>query len=297
MMRGPGDVVAVLGGVGHRPALLGDAALVDEVDDQLELVQALEVGDLRLVAGLDEGLEPVHDELRDAAAEHGLLTEEVGLGLLGERGLDGAGAGAADALGVGEREVPRLAGGVLLHRDDDGHAAALDELAAHEVAGALRGDHADVDARRRLDVAEADVEAVAEEQRVAVDEVRLDRLGVELTLLVVGREDDDQVGLGDRLGRREDAQALGLGLGAARGALEQADAHVDAGVAQGQRVGVALAAVAEHGHVPALDDAEVCVVVVEQLGHDVVSLSVVVKSGTAGVSRPAHRGRRAACGR
>ena len=55
-----GDVVAVLGGVGDRPALLGDAALVHQVDDQLQLVQALEVGDLGLVAGLGEHLEAVH---------------------------------------------------------------------------------------------------------------------------------------------------------------------------------------------------------------------------------------------
>jgi hypothetical protein len=53
------DVVAVLGGVGDRPALLGDAALPHEVDDELELVQHLEVGDLGLVAGLDERLEAV----------------------------------------------------------------------------------------------------------------------------------------------------------------------------------------------------------------------------------------------
>ena len=33
-----GDVVAVLGGVGAGPTLLRDAALVDEVDDQLHLV-------------------------------------------------------------------------------------------------------------------------------------------------------------------------------------------------------------------------------------------------------------------
>jgi hypothetical protein len=55
-------------------------------------VQHLEVGDLRLVAGLGERLEAVLDELRHAAAEHGLLTEQVGLGLLGERRLDDAGA-------------------------------------------------------------------------------------------------------------------------------------------------------------------------------------------------------------
>src|SRR6185437_11832488 len=41
----PADVVAVFGGVRHRPALLGYAALVHQVDYQLQLVQAFEVGD------------------------------------------------------------------------------------------------------------------------------------------------------------------------------------------------------------------------------------------------------------
>src|SRR5690606_21482650 len=46
---GTRDVVTGLGGVRDGPALLGDAALPHEVDDELELVQHLEVGDLRLV--------------------------------------------------------------------------------------------------------------------------------------------------------------------------------------------------------------------------------------------------------
>ena len=49
--------VAVLGRVGDRPAHVREAALPDQVDDQLQLVQALVVGDLGLVAGLDERLE------------------------------------------------------------------------------------------------------------------------------------------------------------------------------------------------------------------------------------------------
>ena len=81
-------VVAVLGGVGDRVAHPRQAALVHQVDDQLQLVQALEVRDLRLVAGLDERLEPGLDQRRGAAAEHRLLAEEVGLGLFLERGLD-----------------------------------------------------------------------------------------------------------------------------------------------------------------------------------------------------------------
>src|SRR3954466_12707117 len=87
-----GDVLAVLGGVRDRVVHVGDAALVDEVDDQLDLVQALEIGHLGRVAGLDEGLVAGLDELDEAAAEHGLLAEEVGLALLLEARLDDPGA-------------------------------------------------------------------------------------------------------------------------------------------------------------------------------------------------------------
>jgi hypothetical protein len=59
------------------------------------------------------------------AAQHDLLAEEVGLGLLRERRLDDAGAGAADGVGVGERQLLGLPGGVLLDGDQRRHAAAL----------------------------------------------------------------------------------------------------------------------------------------------------------------------------
>ena len=102
-----------------------DPALEDQVGDQLQLVQALVVGDLGLVAGLDERLEAELDQLRDAAAEHGLLAEEVGLGLLGERRLDHARAGGAERGAVGERELARVAARVLRDRDDGRRAVAL----------------------------------------------------------------------------------------------------------------------------------------------------------------------------
>ena len=108
---------------------------------------------------------------------------------------------------------------------------------------------------------------MAEEQRVPGDEVGLDGLGVELPLDVVGREDHDQVGLLAGLGGREHAQALGLRLRPALGTLGQADTYVDPAVAQGQRVGVTLAAVAQDRHVASLDHREVGVVVVEHLSH------------------------------
>ena len=154
--------VAVLGGVADAVAHPGDALLPHEVDDELELVEALEVGDLRLVAGLDERVEAGRDELHGAAAEHGLLAEEVGLGLFGERGLEAAGAQAADAGGVGQSLSLSVAARVLVHGDEHRHAFALFVLAAHDVTGTLGGDHGHVHRLRRHDLAEVDVEAVRE---------------------------------------------------------------------------------------------------------------------------------------
>ncbi len=50
-------VVAVLGRVRDAVAHVVQAALVEQVDDQLQLVHALEVGHLGLIAGLDERLD------------------------------------------------------------------------------------------------------------------------------------------------------------------------------------------------------------------------------------------------
>ena len=111
-------------------------------------MQALVVGDLRLVAGLDERLEAELDQLRDTAAEHGLLAEQVGLGLLGERGLDHPDARGADRGAVGERQLACVAARVLRDRDDGRRAVALGVERAHDVPRALRRDHDHVVALR-----------------------------------------------------------------------------------------------------------------------------------------------------
>ena len=203
----------------------------------------------------------------EAAAEHRLLAEQVGLGLLGERRLEHARPGAADGLGVGQGERPRVAGRVLLDADQHGHAAALRELAPDQVAGGLRRDHADVHAVRRADEVVPDVQAVREEQRVALHQRGRDRLRVQLTLQVVRDQDHDQVRFLARVGGRDHAQAVVGGLLPALGSLGQPDAHVDAGVAERERVRVPLAAVPEDGDVPALDHGQVGAVVVENLCH------------------------------
>jgi len=93
-------------------------ALVHQVDDEFELVHALEVSHLRAVAGVDEGLVAVLDQAGDAATQDGLLAEEVGLDLLLERRLDDARAGAADPFGVGQGLVLGVARDVLVDSDE-----------------------------------------------------------------------------------------------------------------------------------------------------------------------------------
>ena len=176
------DVVAPLGGVGDGVAHVGEAAAIDEVDDELELVEHFEVGALRLITGLGERFVARLDEGADAAAEHGLLAEEIGLGLLFESRLEHSGAGAADALEIAEAERVRIAGCVLMDGDESGDAAAFSEDFADAMAGSLGRSHADVDALGGNDGLEVNVEAVREHDQLAVGEIGSDFFGVQLGL-------------------------------------------------------------------------------------------------------------------
>jgi hypothetical protein len=237
--------VAVLGRVGDRVAHPADALLVHEVDDQLEFVQALEVGELGVIAGVDQRLVARAHQLGEPAAQDGLLAEQVGLGLVLERRLDDPGAGGADALRVGQRKVAGFAAGVLVDGDQGRHSAPLGELAPHEVAGALGRDHGDVDVRRRVDLVEVDGEAVAEHQQVAGRDPVADLLLPHLPVALVGHEHHHDVGARGRIRRARDLQPPSLRLVDRRRIGPQADHDVDPGLLEVERVGVALGAVAD----------------------------------------------------
>ena len=115
---------------------------------------------------------------------------------------------------------------------------------------------------------------MAEEQCVAGHQVRLDRLGVDLALRRVRSQHHDQVRLLAGLVRRQHPQTLRLSLRPAFAGFRQTDPNVDAGVPQGQRVRVPLAAEAKDGDVAALDQGQVGVLVVEHLCWHVRLLSV-----------------------
>ena len=183
----------MLGRVADRVAHVVQAALVDQVDDQLQFVQALEVGDFRLVARLDERLESGLDERADAAAQHRLLAEQIGFGFFGERRLDDARARDADALGVRQRQ--RAAPG-RWRPDGSANSAGVPAPSTYSSRTRWPGDFGATivtsTSGADRDGAEADVEAVREHQHVAGREVRLDRVLVELRRRRVGHEHHDR---------------------------------------------------------------------------------------------------------
>ena len=240
-------------------------------------MHALEVRDFGLVPRFDERLEAGFHERRYAAAQHRLLAEEIRLCLLVEGRAQHAGSRRANALCVGERVVERVAGRVLMHRHERGHASTLREHFAHAMSGRLRRDHRHVDAGRRDDLSEPHVESVREHQRLARAEVLAHVIAVYRRLRGVRDEQHDELRFLRRRLDRQHAQPRGFRLRAASRRVEQADAHVQPAVAQVERVRVSLAAEADDRDRAIFQPVDVRVLVVVQLrarGRGAVALSL-----------------------
>ena len=108
------------------------------------------------------------------------------------------------------------------------------------MAGALGGDHADVDALGCGDLVEVDREAVGEHQQVALGDAVGDLLVPDVGLLLVGQQDHHHVALAGGIGDVEDLEALLLGRRARRRIGTQADDDVDSRFLQVQSVRVSL---------------------------------------------------------
>ena len=270
-----GHVVAVLGGVADAEAHEVEPAAVQQVDDQLELVHGLEVRELGLVAGLDQRLERHLHQGRRPAAQHRLLAEQVGLGLLGEGRLEDTGTGRADRPRVGEHPPAGGARRIAMDGEQGRHPAAGLVHAPEQVAGALRRDHPDVDDARRIDAREVDVEAVREHQQLAGPQVRGDVGVVDGLLGRVRHEDHHDVRGLDGVRDVRHAQAGLLRQRTALRARGEPDDDVHAGLVEVQRMGVALAAVADDRDGLPLEGRRVrVIVVVHARGHRFTASSI-----------------------
>ena len=107
------------------------------------------------------------------------------------------------------------------------------------------------------------VQAVGEGQRGAFAHVVLQVLVVEVGLTFVRRQDHDDIGPGGGFGGGHDLEAVAFRRLGAGGAGTQRHGHfLDAGITQVQRMGMALAAVADDGNLLALNQVHVGVAIV-----------------------------------
>mmetsp|Transcript_29253 Transcript_29253/g.56689 ORF Transcript_29253/g.56689 Transcript_29253/m.56689 type:complete len:326 (+) Transcript_29253:4455-5432(+) len=207
-----GDIFAILSRIGDRVVHVGDAAFIDQVDDQFDLVQTLEIGHFGGIARLDKGLKAHADQLDQATAQNGLLTKEVCFALFAEVGFNDARATATDGGAVGQTDLQRAAGGILVHSHKTRHAAAFDILATHGVTRAFGGHHDHVDARFGLDQAKMHVQAVGKSDGSPFADIVMYVFLVGFRLKFIGHCEHDQIGPGRRFGDAHSLQALAFGL-------------------------------------------------------------------------------------
>ena len=107
-------------------------------------------------------------------------------------------------------------------------------------------------------------------------DVRLDVVGPDGALVLIRSQDHDDVGLSGGFRNGLDFQALLLGLLDGLGGRTQADDHVDTGVTQVQRMGVALGTVTDDGNLLAIEDGEIAVVLVPDLCSHCIGTPFIV---------------------
>ncbi|MCY1380334.1 hypothetical protein D9M69_681420 [compost metagenome] len=141
------------------------------------------------------------------------------------------------------------------------------------MARGLGSNHPHVEVGTRLNETVVHVEAVREDERSALLDVRGHVVLVDGSDLLVRQQDHDDIGRLDGISDFSNLQA-GLADLVPRGAaLAQTDHDLDAAVVQVLRMRVTLRAVTDDGNRLALDQAEVRVLVVINL-HDVLQIDM-----------------------
>ena len=80
-------------------------------------MDALEIGNLRLVSGFDQSLESLFHQGCQPSAEHGLLAEKIALGFFFECCLENSRARGSDAIRIRERQLVRVSARILMNGD------------------------------------------------------------------------------------------------------------------------------------------------------------------------------------
>ena len=169
-------------------------------------------------------------------------------------------------------QLHSLTGSVLLSADKARNACTFLINTANHVTRTLRSDHDDIDICRRLDIAEVDIEAMSESERIARVQVRSDALLVDLCLLLVGSEDHDKICFLCSISNGHDLEACFFSSLPGLGTFTQTNAHVATRILQIQRMSMTLRAIADNGDLLTLDELGICVLLVIDGYSHVLSL-------------------------
>mmetsp|Transcript_35243 Transcript_35243/g.76037 ORF Transcript_35243/g.76037 Transcript_35243/m.76037 type:complete len:575 (+) Transcript_35243:216-1940(+) len=266
------DLRGVVEAVHHA----GDAAVLQSLGDGLPTV----LDELGRVSGLNALGNHLVEAEDGASLEHTaqdrLLAHQIALDLSDEAAEEDPGAIAARGGGVGLCELQALALRVVLGVDcDQGrHAEAALVLLTNLSAGALRSDHDDGEVVTDLHAFLDDVEAVGVGEGGALLHQRHD-LAHDGSVLLVRRQVEDDVGLGDQVSEGADLKTVAgrvdvAGALALNGFLSEGVAHLATRVSDVQALVQALGSAA--------DDDEV---LVQDLLHTVGELVLLHESALA----------------
>ncbi len=222
---------------------------MQQVHDQLQFMHDFVVGDFGLVTGFHERFEAGHDEFGRAAAQHGLLPEQVGFRLLGERRLDDTGAGATDAGRISECQLEGIAGCILVHGDEAGNAVTFFILTPYQAPGALGSDQHDIEIAARFNLLEVDGKTVCEKQGRTLGDV-VDDSAVKALLHHVGREKRNDCGILHGFSRFHHREPVGFRLRPAGAIPPQTHDYIESAVLEIQCVSTPLAAIAQYRYLP-----------------------------------------------
>ena len=228
---------------GRRSRGVPDVPLGERLRQELKLVEGFGERLFRREPGFDQHLVG-HQHQRPDQAEPGGLREEVDRHLVAEAALDAAEAQPAHPQRERHDDVACVAGGVLVNAERSVGALALDVAPAGDLAKAGRHAQHHVDERRRLDQAEVHGIPGGEVEHLALAQVGRDVVEVDLALVLIGQQDQEDIGTSNSVGDAHHLEAV-RARGFRVAVFDVADDDVQPGVAQVLRLRVALAAIAQ----------------------------------------------------
>ena len=197
----------MLGSIADRITHVRKTTLLYQINDQLEFMHALKVSYLRLVTGLNEGLESSLDESRHTTTEHRLLAKQVRLSFLCKRRLKDSGASAADPFRVSQSSLLGVPGYILIHSHESRSPLTLGVNLAHSMPRRFGRYHANIYALRGHNLVVADIEPMREHEGVTLTHGGSDLLLVKTRLNVLRHQHHDDISLSRSLSHWQDTQS------------------------------------------------------------------------------------------